>query len=409
MSELRNPAVRTRSRGEVAVMAVYASITAYIAADQLLSMFLPSTLIRIFELVCLGVMVWYTVKIWTYGETPRYRGWPLVLILLLAACNLFIIIRGNYGGGLKDMVLLKFSYLQIPAYILPFAILLLPNRKYINAILEVLFFSMLLVIPIWLLHLLDLVRDSFYGEALGVYLPFFGALLILFRKKLNMRRQLVVFAIYGFYFILMLLNARRNMVVSLSLFFVVAFIMGNVTRFKTDMRSRLLLLGAVAGAVALIIANWGVLSSTVFDRILYRGLEDTRSGVELTFLSDMASSPVQDWIWGRGLDGAYENMKQDPVTLEFNYDRSVIETGYLYLLLKGGLMYVLLILSFLFTAFFRGISFKKPLLTGMALFLLIYLLDMYMTNPVSFFAVKTVIFWLIVSICLQYREKVVRK
>ncbi len=71
MSELRNPAVRTRSRGEVAVMAVYASITAYIAADQLLSMFLPSTLIRIFELVCLGVMVWYTVKIWTYGETPR--------------------------------------------------------------------------------------------------------------------------------------------------------------------------------------------------------------------------------------------------------------------------------------------------------------------------------------------------
>ena len=129
----------------------------------------------------------------------------------------------------------------------------------------------------------------------------------------------------------------------------------------------------------------------------------------MTFLSDMASSPVQDWIWGRGLDGAYENMKQDPVTLEFNYDRSVIETGYLYLLLKGGLMYVLLILSFLFTAFFRGISFKKPLLTGMALFLLIYLLDMYMTNPVSFFAVKTVIFWLIVSICLQYREKVVRK
>lgn len=386
------------------VMRVYACITAYIAAEQLFGQFLPSTLVRIFELLCLGCMIWFTVRVFAAHRNFQYRGWPLMLIILLALCNLFIIARGHYTGGLKDMILLKFSYSQIPAYILPFVVLFLPNRKYIRSILEVFFYSMLLIVPIWLINSLNLVQEQFYGESLGVYLPFFGTLLILFRRHLSQRQKVIVIVLYFVYFVLMVLNARRNMVVSLSLYFVIALLMGNYTLFKRSARARLWLIGGVAAVALILVASWGILSKTVFDRLLFRGMEDTRSEVELFFIVDMASSPAVDWIAGRGIDGFYAQITQNSETMEVSASRNVIETGYLYLILKGGLVYLILILLFLFTAFFRGIRFKKPLLRGMCLFLLIYLVDLYMTNQICFFTVRTVVLWVIVSVCLQYRK-----
>lgn len=398
----RVPFSRIRSKEEIAVMAVYASITARIVVAPLLSSFLSSTILRLLELVFLGLMIWYTIKVFSYKAHFKYRGWPVILLVLFSICCLFIVIRGNYALGLKDLVLIKSAADSIPAYILPFVILVLPNRKYILSILEVLFYSLLAVLPIWFLSVADLVQDDFLGESIGVYLPFFGTLLFVFRKKMPVRRMLIVLVIFAVYFLLMVLNARRNMVVSLTLYFIIAFFAGNVTLFKTSIRARLSLIAGVAVTIAIVIISWGTLSSSVLDRILERGTEDTRSGVELRFMADMTTSPVSDWLFGRGIDGTYEHMTQNQETMEVSYDRPVIETGYLYLVLKGGLFYLLLILLFLFTAFFRGISFKKPLLTGMALFMLVYLIDLYITTPVSYFAVRSVVFWLIVSVCLQY-------
>ena len=395
-----------KSRSEVAVSATYASITAYIAADQLFSSFLPSTLIRVFELLSLVAIFWFVLQVFLCRENARYRGWPILLIALLAISCLSIIARGEYEGGIKNMILVKFSYTQIPAYILPFAILVLPNRKYLTAILNVFFFSMLAVIPIWLMQSVNLIQqqEGFPSESIGAYLPFFGTVLILFRRHLSTRRRRVVYAIYFAYFMLMILNARRNMIVSLSLWFGIAYLMGNATKLKTNMRARLLLLSGVVAVAVFVAISWGWLSQTVFQFILDRGMEDTRSGVEALFLADMASSPVSDWVFGRGIDGTYIQMTEDAQTLEVSFDRYLIETGYLYAILKGGLFHLLLYLLFLFTAFIRGISVKKHLLQGLALFLAVYLLEMYMTNWVFFFSVKAVVFWFAVSVCLQYKK-----
>lgn len=399
-----NPVSLKKSRSELAVCAIYASMTAYIAADQLLSPFLPSTFVRVFELICLAAMAWFVLELFLYRQNFRYRGWPLLLFALLMISCVSIIARGDYGGGIKDLVLQKFSYTQIPAYILPFIVLVMPNRKYLTSILNVLFFSMLAVIPIWLLQSINLVQEEFDAESIGAYLPLFGAVLILFRRHLSSGRRLVVYALYFVYFMLMVLNARRNMVVSLSLFFIIAFLMGNITMLKTSMRARLLLLSGVAAAAAIVVATWGGLSTTVFQRILYRGTEDTRSSVEILFLADMATSPEYEWVIGRGIDGSYSQRTEDKETLEVSYERPSIETGYLHMILKGGLFHVLVILSFLFTALIRGVSTKKHLLQGLALFLTVYLIDFYMTNWTLFFSVKAVLFWFIVSICLQYRK-----
>ena len=382
-------------------MAVYALITAYIAADQLLSPFILSTIVHLFELLCLVLILWYCYIIIRKRAEFRYRGWALILLILLAINNISIILRGNYAGGLKELMLYKFANDGVPAYILPIIILLLPNRKYFRSILRVLFYSMLLILPIWLINAFDLVQDEFYAEAIGAYLPFYGIILLQFRRRFSVRQQIVMVVIYLVYLLLMILNARRNVVLSLTLYFVLAGFVSCYPLLRSSMRTRILMIGGLFATMAVVFFSWGTLSSTVFDRILDRGFEDSRSGVEARLILDMSSSPASEWVFGRGMDGTYFQITQDQQTYEVSSDREHVETGYLNMLLKGGLVYIALVLLFLFTAFFRGVSFHKPLLTGLSIILILYLIDMYLTNPVSFFAVRTVVFWLIVSVCLQ--------
>lgn len=399
----------TRSKDEKLVMWVYACIALRLAADQLLSPFLFSTLVRLFEFICVGGMFWCVLRIWMRGSGARYRGWPFFLFLLYALNCIGIMARGDFSGGLKTLVMDKLNGIDaVLAYTLPFVILSLPNRKYFRSILDVLFLSLLLTVPLWLVNITDLVRDEYLGEAIGVYLPFYGTVLLLFRRKLPRRWRLATYAVYFIYLLLMVLNARRNVIVSLVLYFGVAFIVGNLSLIRSN---RNFLLGGIAVAFLLggiAFASWESLSQSIFQRLLNRAKDDTRSQVELLFLVDMSSAPVRDWVIGRGMDGSYFQMVQDTEDNSITYDRKVIETGYLHMILKGGIVNVLLILLILVTAFFRGIKSNKTLLKGLACFLPIYLIDMYMANPVSYFSVRTVIFWLIVSVCFQYSRKTVR-
>jgi hypothetical protein len=398
----REEMMAARNKEEKLVMGVYAFITLRLSADQLLSPFLVSTLVRLFELVFLSGMFWCAFRIWTRGARARYQGWPLLLILLYAMNCIGIMARGDFSVGLKSLVMDKLNGADaILAYTLPFVVLSLPNRKYFRSILEVLFLSMLLTVPIWLLNITELVREEYLGEAIGVYLPFYGTVLLLFRRKLPRGWRLVTYAIFFIYLLLMVLNARRNVIVSLFLYFSVAFIVGNLALIRSN---RKFLMGGIAVAIlmgGIAFASWESLSQSVFRRLIDRSKDDTRSRVELFFLVDMSSAPARDWVFGRGMDGSYYQMVEDLDENSITYDRKVIETGYLHMILKGGIVNVLLILLILFTAFYQGIKSGKILIKGLACFLPIYLIDLYMTNPVSFFAVRTVIFWLIVSICFQ--------
>lgn len=392
-----------RSSEEKLVMWVYAFIALRLAADQLLSPFLVSTLVRLFEVICVGGMFWCVLRIWMCGARARYRGWPLSLFLLYALNCIGIMARGDFSGGLKSLVMDKLNGPDaILAYTLPFLILSLPNRKYFRSILKVLFLSLLLTVPIWLLNITSLVREEYLGEAIGVYLPFYGTVLLLFRRKLPRRWRLATYVVYFIYLLLMVLNARRNVIVSLVLYFGLAFIVGNLALIRSN---RKFLMGGIAATILLggiAFASWESLSQSIFRRLLDRSRDDTRSQVELLFLVDMSSAPFSDWLFGRGMDGSYYQMVENSEENSITYDRKVIETGYLHMILKGGIVNVLLILLILFTAFIQGLKSGKTLLKGLAGFLLIYLLEMYMTSPVSFFSVRTVIFWLIVSVCLQF-------
>jgi hypothetical protein len=132
--------------------------------------------------------------------------------------------------------------------------------------------------------------------------------------------------------------------------------------------------------------------------------EDTRSPVHALYFYDFQNSPRSDWIMGRGMNGTYYyNIVEDSLTGELFVYRPVIETGYLNMMLKGGLVYDILILLVLIPGIVKGLKSKQFLGTACALFLLTYLIYLYSGGPLSSLTPRTLLFWFCISIC--YRKE----
>jgi hypothetical protein len=139
--------------------------------------------------------------------------------------------------------------------------------------------------------------------------------------------------------------------------------------------------------------------SRIFKFIAERGKEDTRTGVELYFYADMG--PI-DWIIGKGIKGEYycPNVDEDAVT---NY-RSVIETGYLQIILKGGLISLALFVLITVPAIFKGIFYSKNILSKAAgIWILLSLLSLYPAT-VNTFSLRYLLVWISIGIC--YSNKI---
>jgi len=131
-----------------------------------------------------------------------------------------------------------------------------------------------------------------------------------------------------------------------------------------------------------------------FGLITGRLYEDTRTGVEKYFYEDMKA---QDWIIGKGINGQYYCPGIDLGKLT-SY-RSMIETDYLNIILKGGLISLGLLLLILIPAIFKGIFYSKNMLSKAAAFwILLWLMELYPAN-VNSFSLNHLLVWISIGIC----------
>lgn len=93
--------------------------------------------------------------------------------------------------------------------------------------------------------------------------------------------------------------------------------------------------------------------------------ESNRTGIRNDFEKDFNETPF-DWIIGRGINGSYysRSIESDDV----NWDRGTIEYGYLYLILKGGVVELALYIFVLLYASFLGFKSNNLLCKAMAFF-----------------------------------------
>ncbi len=379
---------------------IYLLLIAYCILDSYLNPILPTTIIRFCELSCIIMAIYHEYKLYINHRISYPHGFTKTLYILLFFISIGITIRGNWPSNIKDILLVAISPNQLMAYIIPFIIIPLPNEKYIKTVLQCFYIGALLTIPVWIINSHQLVQELFYGEAIGRYLPFFSAFLLGFLPLFTKKKKIIIIGIWAFYFLLMLLNARRNVAFSLLLYGIIAFFFLYHNKIKRNTSSIIPISIFLMFSITIAMINWDKLTQETFKSMTQRAKEDTRSGVEELFFADFLTSPIEDWIWGRGMNGGYYQEILNSETGEINTNRTTIETGYLYMILKGGIVYALIITLFIIISSLKGYKNKETRYIG--LILSTYLIDSYTTIPICILTPRAILFWFCVSYILKY-------
>ncbi len=136
----------------------------------------------------------------------------------------------------------------------------------------------------------------------------------------------------------------------------------------------------------------------IFNFLVERGDEDTRTGVEVLFHEDMNSD---EWLVGKGINGDYYCPNIDPDSTGY---RSVIETGYLQLILKGGIINLVLLLLILIPSVIQGLFMSKNIFCkAFGLWTLLWIIYLYPTVGNSF-TMQYILVWIGVGVC--YNKKI---
>jgi len=134
--------------------------------------------------------------------------------------------------------------------------------------------------------------------------------------------------------------------------------------------------------------------NNIFTFLVERSEEDTRTPVEECLFADMGT---QDWVIGKGLKGDYycPYVDEDDIT---GY-RDSIETDYLNIILKGGVINLGLLLLILVPAIFKGLFYSRNTLSkAAALWILLWMICLYPAN-VATFTLNYILVWISVGIC----------
>ncbi len=218
-----------------------------------------------------------------------------------------------------------------------------------------------------------------------------GFILLTYIYHSNKRKLLALFVV-GMTLLLALIRARRGLLfMEVSYLFFTYVIFCYINRQK---RSILLISVLILGLVAFAgVKLYNQKQKGVLTSISERADQDTRTQVEVCYYDDMQT---KDWIIGRGLKGEYFCPAVDK---DFSNYRSVIETDYLNIILKGGLISLVLLLLITIPAMIKGIFYSENTLSKAAgIWILLWLIDLYPTTVYTF-TLNHMLVWICVGIC----------
>lgn len=228
-----------------------------------------------------------------------------------------------------------------------------------------------------------------------------GFLLITYIYQPN-KRKILAFIVIALTLLLALIRARRAitfMCTSYLLIFYIIYLYVNKIRISNLIFS-LSLIGLLSFAGY---KYYNENKKGTFSLISERVNDDTRTPVEDCFYEDMK---MKDWIIGKGMMGEYYCPNVDDATDENNYTdyRSMIETDYLNIILKGGIISLGLLLLIAVPAVFKGLFYSKNILSkAAALWILLWIIDLYPAT-VTTFTLNYILVWVSIGIC--YSKKI---
>lgn len=196
-------------------------------------------------------------------------------------------------------------------------------------------------------------------------------------------------------FFIVLISGRRGSSVIYAIIFIVS-----LYNWQNEQKMKYRFIVLIIIAVLVITFIYLFFNSSLFNFIHTRGLEDTRSEVDIALLSQMNDLQL---FFGKGLNGRY----YFPIYTEGDYLngwRYVSETGFYNIVLKGGyLMAFFHIIVLLYPALLGIFKSKNNFCKMMGIYIIISLLELYPFGHLMF-NIKFLIIWTGVVLC--YRKNV---
>ena len=322
-----------------------------------------------------------------YAPTAKY------FIYALLGWQVFMFLNGDWWDLLNYTYYFDPYCYTIYLYALLF---LIPTLPLMRSFFTVSRWLMLCGLPIGILLISSFAS---YGAIQFAFEGFiFGAAMIVMTSKYHSRKWLyAAFGILLFGLLVAAIKARRNLMLT-DLFYLASG--GYMVFFKTKGFSRTTKIFAILSliSVGLLGAGFFIMNSSgMFASLVARAGENTREYVFLYYFWDMLQTPI-DMIIGRGMRGAYECAGVVDAGLE-NL-RQNVENGYLQLMLKGGVIYIIMYLTLFVMAIHRGWKSQNQFCKTAIIILLVQIFDMlfFGLHAVN---LKTFMIWMCASACLS--------
>lgn len=323
------------------------------------------------------------------------------LFILYMFWLLAVVIRGisfDYDS-LKQML---FSPLRgVLAYFVPLVILLPFNALFFKKLVGAILFMGFCFLVFSIASFRQLLFPLNYYLSQGIFenysqhlsLPL-GFVLLTYIYHTN-SRNLFALSLMIMTFLLAVIRARRGMIfMSFNIIFMSFLVYQWVNKARVV---RIVLLGFV-----IIIAAYTAMKlyennrKDTFSLITERIDDDTRSEVETYFYRDFK---IKDWIIGRGINGQYFCPGVEDGEGRISIYRGVIETGFLQIILNGGIISLLLFVLISIPALLKGLFHSDNLLSKAAgIWILLFYLYAYPGTP-GIFSLNYILVWISIGIC----------
>jgi len=319
-----------------------------------------------------------------------------IIFVLIIFWSIVIFLRGFYldKDSLKQIILS--AWFGGFLYFVPLFMLFPKKLILYKKVFSVILISGIFYVIISMLFISDLMeaeknvlsRDmvEYFSKSIAVPVIFILLTYVYHSKK----RNLLAFGILLLCIFFALVRARRGLLfMTVGSFFFIFILFWINTKYKIIV---FLLLGGFI-IVMVSVAIYFLTNSDVelLGFLQQRGVEDTRSGVEKYFYRDMEGL---DWIVGRGMFGVY----YCPTMAEGNF-RGTVETDYLNMILKGGLIQVGLFLLMFIPAIYKGLFRSKNTLSkAAAIWILFWMINTH-PSTVQVFTLNYILVWISVGIC----------
>ena len=319
--------------------------------------------------VILFMMFLYTIFVFL-----NFKGEPYSLTSLLRLmyhptgflCFLLPFIIHKFVSCESFYILVRFVYKQICIYLLLLIILILSNYV--------------------------LSQESFNDayERLHLYIGGGIIFLLFFLQYFNKNEKIKILLAAFISLVISLILARRNVIFTYLL--LIASLIYINGKLKSDNKVVYIIkVLTLLTFFAFFLINY---FTALFPTLAERALDDTRSGVELEIMYVINQ---KDALWtGLGLNSFYYSDYVSEV-------RDFVETGYLNLIFKGGIIYIALFISLLIPRLLNGFFREKTKFSQCSIFyILLFLASFSASNTTMSFSIRYVVFWFLL---LTYYHK----